>query len=61
MCKISAKNKKLYGVEARQSFQVFRQITCFLGNNRALSKLRGIGFCITITKLVLSNYKKISA
>ena len=27
-------------VGARQSFQIFRQITWFLGNNRALSKFR---------------------
>ena len=27
-------------VEARQSFQFFRQITWFLGNNRTLSKCR---------------------
>ena len=26
--------------EARQSFQFFRQITWFLGNNRAMSKFR---------------------
>ena len=27
-------------IGARQSFQSFRQITCFLGNTRALSKFR---------------------
>ena len=44
-------------VGAGQSFHFFRQITWFLGNNRALSQFR-IGFCIT--GLVLSNDKKIS-
>ena len=31
---------KLYGSVARQSFQFFRKITWFLGNNRALSKFK---------------------
>ena len=34
-------------VGARQSFQFFRQIAWFLGNNRALSKFRYIRFCVT--------------
>ena len=39
-------------VRAYQSFHFFRQITWFVGNNRALSKVIGyrikdIGFCIT--------------
>ena len=44
-------------VGARQSFQIFRQNTWFLENNRALSKFL-LAFCIT--SLVLSNYNKIS-
>ena len=44
-------------VGARQSFQFFRQKTCFFWNNRGLLNL-GIEFCITW--LVLPNYKKIS-
>ena len=38
---------------ARQSFQFFRQITWFLGNNRALSKFRYriLYNLISITKL----------
>ena len=43
-------------VQACQIFQIFRQITWFLRNNRALPL--GVGFCRTW--LVLSNYKKIS-
>ena len=39
MCKILAKNINLV-VGARQSFQFFRQITWFLGNNTALSEFR---------------------
>ena len=43
-------------VGARQSFQIFRQNTWFLKNNRALSKfLYGI-----LHYLILSNYNKIS-
>ena len=33
-------------VEVRESFQFFKQIAWFLGNNRALSKF-SIKFCIT--------------
>ena len=42
-------------VGACQSFQFFRQIVWFLGNNRAVFELL---FFITI--LVLPNYKKIT-
>ena len=56
MCEISAKNIMVVG--ARQSFQFFRQITWFLGNNIELCLNLGIGFCIT--SLVLPNYKKIT-
>ena len=36
VCKMSAKNIKLYG--AWENFQFFRQLTWFLENNRALSE-----------------------
>ena len=49
--------KKSVVVEDRQSFQFFTQITWFLGNNRASSKLR---YQILHNLLVSSNYKKIS-
>ena len=42
-------------VGARQSFQSFRQIARFLGNNRALCKLR---YWNLYNLLVLANYKK---
>ena len=38
MCEVSAKNIELWVVVARQIFQIFRQNTWFLENNRALSK-----------------------
>ena len=44
-------------VGARQSFQFFRQITWFLGNNRALSKFRDQ---ILYNLIVLPNYKKVT-
>ena len=37
-------------VEARQNFQLIRQLTWFLGNNRALSKFR-YHYLISITRL----------
>ena len=51
---ISAKKiLKFAAVGARQSFQFFRQIAWFLGNNKALSKFRYRKLCnlISITKL----------
>ena len=40
-------------VGARKSFQFFRQITWFLGNNRALSKFKNLilHYLISIIKL----------
>ena len=48
-------------VGARQSFQFFRQIAWFLGNNRALSKFmyRNLYNLISITKL--KEYHSITA
>ena len=45
-------------VRARQSFQFFRHIAWFLGNNRALYKFRCQTF---LTSLVLPNYEKITS
>ena len=44
-------------VGARQSFQYFRQITWFLGNDRALSKFR---YQILYNLIGITNYKKIT-
>ena len=47
-------------VGARQSFQFFRQITWFLGTNRALSKFRhrNLHNLSTITKLLKNHSVK---
>ena len=53
MCEVSAKYIELRIVGARQSFQIFRQKTWFLENNRALPKfLYGIlHYLISIIEL----------
>ena len=61
MCEVLAKkilNCRIVG--ARQSFQIFRQNTWFLENNRALSKIfYGIlNYLISIIKLKKIVYKK---
>ena len=50
---MSAKNIKLYGSEARQGFQFFRQITWFLRSNRDLSRFmyQILHYLISIIKL----------
>ena len=50
---VSKKTLIFMVVRARQNFQFFRQITWFLGNNRALSKFRYriLYNLISITKL----------
>ena len=49
----NSSKKNFVAVGARQSFQFFRQIAWFLGNNRALSKFRYqiLHNLISITKL----------
>ena len=53
MCEVSAKNIELWVIGAPQSFQIFRQNTWFIENNRALSKfLYGIlHYLVNIIKL----------